>query len=399
MAQTNPGLAPALVLIVLGLSLLPARGRAQVAQVVPRARVLVLAPPGETISPELLATLEIQLVDVEVRAMEAELRGELTIDLPVVSALLEREQGTLAVWLRRPARRAPTAEPTTAEPTTGNPVIGDPALGGPALLHVVGRHHDLAVVRVLEMPGATGSDLDRALALTVAELLDQVLGLMNATPTAPSETPPIVRVLAPAEVDRRDRATPSPPIAAVPENHSSSIDPTPWGVALELGAFGALGFRTLHASLGGRGALALRYRAPRVIVEAGASLTVTAPVGSTREGATLNLRSFDPALELRVLARFEPPVSFGGFLGFGLRLLDARASAPDGRTGSTDAISVVVLASPELRVALRRSAELRVALGVELATERRRFLVDDTVVFDLGWARPFASISIVVALP
>ena len=60
---------------------------------------------------------------------------------------------------------------------------------------------------------------------------------------------------------------------------------------------------------------------------------------------------------------------------------------------------MVVSVGPELRVTLRPSAELRVALGVELATERRRFLVDDTVVFDLGWARPFASIAIVVALP
>lgn len=380
LVHTKPGVAPALLLIALGLILLPARSRAQIEDA-PRARVLVLARPGETISPELLATLELQLADAEVRAMEAELRGELTIDLPLVSALLERAQGTLAVWLLRP-------------PIRESGGVEGPSLTRPALLHVVGRHRDLAVVRVLEMPGATGSDLDRALALTVAELLDQVLGWMSPPPTAPSaEAPPAVPVLGPVEVAAREAPPP------VPEIDPSSLDDPPWGVAMELGAFASLGFRTLHASLGGRGALALRYRSPHVIVEAGASLTVTAPVGSSRDGATVSLRSFDPALELRVLSRLDPPLALGGLLGLGLRLIDARASAPDGRTGSTDAVSVVVSVGPELRVTLRPSAELRVALGVELATERRRFLVDDTVVFDLGWARPFASIAIVVALP
>jgi len=331
------------------------------------AVVLVLDAASE-VSAELLATVALQLPSVEVRSRRAPLSGDLALDLPVASMLLREEDAMLGVWIRwsRP---------------------------GTALLYVVGGPEDIALVRVVEVTGEPGPDLDRALALTIAELLDSIL---DVHPLAPEESDgldlaavaPVLLVTPPPSPEAAPALLPEEPVAS-----------PHWMLALELGALGSVSLEPGFASLAGRFALAAGYGEGIAKFEVALAFEVAAPVFVSAANTLIDLRGLGPGVEFRALAVLDSTWTLGGNLGVGLRFLELSAEARDGRRTALEVAVATLSLGGELRAAFMPQAEVRLGLGLEVSTERRRFSVDGEIVLDLGLFRPLGALTLVVTVP
>lgn len=323
------------------------------------AGVLVLPAARGQVRASLVEALRIQLTDAEVAIGAPVPASGLAGNLEHASGELSRTGAALAVWIEW------ASAPGDVRRT--------------AILYVVGHERDLALVRVARIEGEDESELDRALALTIAELLDNVLVLQRDD--ASSSTP---------LTQRFARSAPAEPRPAAVRQ--------PWRFSVELGGGAWIWTGTPSASAMLRAGALLRYEGSRWWLEAGAFVSPQTRVAAQSEEVRVDLDDVDAELALRVLLRVSDPFAIGGALGLGFRWIEARAAA-DGRSGSdTEAIPTALL-GVDGRIALADSAEIRLGAGVELALIDHVFTADGALAFQVGVARPFATASIVITVP
>jgi hypothetical protein len=344
------------LLWLLGLAL-PAGAQAQ-------ARPVVLAlAADEAVSTDFADVVRVQL------ASTAELRiggtvgpGGLDARIASASAAAEREGAVFAFWCDRSAA------------TLGGAVT--------ATLHVVGRGPDLALVRVVRVSSAPGPELDRALALKLAELLD---------------------TLVPAALASSAAAALAEPLAAATAELAPAVLPPPqgdrWRLALEVGAIGAIGAPVETLQAGARLGAGVRWSTAPASLELLAAGQLLSPARWARAQGSVEVLEVEALATLRALASVHPSVQLGGLVELGARFAEARALASDGRAAGAARAIGVAAAAVELRVVAMSVLDVVLDIGVTIATVATRWAIDGEVVLDQGHLRPLARLSIVIAVP
>ena len=231
------------------------------------------------------------------------------------------------------------------------------------------REGEHARVEIVRMPARGGADVQRAMALKLAAVLEAAL-------TKPPPPPAIV-------------APPPPPPPPPPRETPS--------VLLEAGAFGAA---EGDGNAGAQGALS---------VAAGATLRRSAWAGEAyvraRFASALDVAGMGGHMTAREwsiaagasLVRGER-LAFGGALEAGVRLVDATGTASDGRMGSVDRAVPTLVPMLEGRARLTPSLSLRLAAGPEIALRHQSFVAAGAPVADLGTVRPVGELCLVISL-
>jgi hypothetical protein len=309
-------------------------------------RVVVLPMRTDTSPPRpgFVDALRIQLTRVGPVADLAALEGSsFDVRIDQAAGAARRAGAALAVWLE------PTASPRVL------------------LVHMVGPAHPRALVEVVRMSAGTGGpELDRAIALKVAEVLDTLRTL--------AEDQPLVAPL-----------LPPPPMG----RYRVSLD----GGALVAGPSG-----TASAQVGAVVSVALTLEQPTWLGDA--FVAVGLPTSEARE--TADGKSRVGELDVWVGARWlslEGGWAFGAAAEVGLRFLDADGVTPGGNRGGAGEVTPTLGGFAEGRLRLAGDMWLRLSIGPELALSRRRFTINDAEVLDMGVLRLSGRLALLVMAP
>jgi hypothetical protein len=247
------------------------------------------------------------------------------------------------------------------------------------LVYVVTRRRNRALVEVVRLPGDTSPETDRALAIKVRDVLETVFagagGQRDLTPTLRPERAP----------------GSSPRERPAPESH--------WSWLLQGGAAGVTGGNGSNdGELGAALATGARHGARQLFVEGVAGLWLLEGTDRNVARAAVRTRELELSLSLRGLVDVET-FAVGAHFGFVSRVVAAKGTAPDGRTGEATSLVPLLRLGPELRWRATRNVDLRAAGGFDLALARQRFSVVGEPVTDLGTTRTSYELAVVVALP
>jgi hypothetical protein len=304
--------------------------------------VVVLQAPGAPAQDGFVAALRIQLAGTGEVVAGPELTGASVPARVEAATPAARAAGaTLAVWLDRA------------------PVAGG---GEDVVLYVVGEADGRAVVQVFRIPAGSPADTDRALALKVSSVLDELLAPAARVVLLPS-SPPVVPGPAPAASRAR----------------------------LVLGLESRLGTSPGDDGWEGRGVLLVGVRLAGDLELHG---TFGLGSGGTWENASGKVRTseYDLALGARVLG-LAGPIDLGVRAGIGLRFLDATGTTPAGVTGDDVTLLGVGTLAVEKRWPLGRF-ELAAFVGLEWTPREQIFTVNEQPVAELGHVRGFVGLSI-----
>lgn len=312
-----------------------------------RPVVLVLVNPRITTGKGFVDSLQIQLSNSGVvRRGPVLSRGSLAVKLERARNLAAQQQAELVVWIER------------------SRVAKDELV-----LFVVNPRRARSNVELFRIRARFGPDVARTLALKVSDVLDQVI----AGTAVPSET---VRFSPPP--------VPPPP----PERR--------WVGAID--SRGSLSSGDPSAQLALTVALGRRVRWQEVAAGFGAGVTGDLGVERAAIVGEVSTREVMPFLYARVLREL------GGFwLSAGiearLRLIRATGITAVGREGSR----VVPVPTGALLVGteipLSSSAHLRLNIGAEVATRRRKFAVNGVELVDVGRFRGAVDVGFIVLFP
>ncbi len=320
-------------------------------------RVVVVGADGNAAPAGLVEALRVQLLrDAAVEAGPSLHHGTLADQVAEATAALDARDATLVVWLH-----------------------AAPPDGGEHELFVVARRRSRALLVVTQVPRGDARETDRALALKIHEVVDEVLAERASGEGLTS----LVVGDAPLTMSPTGGEEVAPRLAFVAEA----------GGTIVTGGASAGGVRP-GAVVGGGGRIASARFAGEVLIEATFldGIMVKSPVGVARA------RESDLAGDVRALARLGA-LSVGGGLRAGVHLLDAAGLSTDGGRGSAERTLPFIGVAPELRIAPIEHLEIRAAAGADVATRRQRFSIHDRSVIDLPPARAQATISLVAWLP
>ncbi len=234
------------------------------------------------------------------------------------------------------------------------------------VLHVIVRRNGGVQTRHFAMRAPAGPDADRALALKVSDALDQTTTSLRSATTDHGSA-------------HNARLVPPPRDAA-----------RPW---LELGGTLASGDGARAGQLGLNAAVGLS-RVERFDVSVYVMGSVDGGVTATAEAGEVSTRELGGDVGVRLLRR-TGTLAIGGDLRLGSRFIRARGTTALGSRGTVWVAVPRAVGALDGRVRVTPHIELRTAIGVELATRRRRFAVNDVMLLDVGRIRLLAQFSVV----
>jgi hypothetical protein len=237
------------------------------------------------------------------------------------------------------------------------------------VLYVVGSKRGRALMEVFRLTGS-GPEVDRALALKVHEVLDQVL----APPSTAADPAGWVR-------DREPPPPVRPPPPARPIRASGIV---------ELGGLAISGSAGPQAGavVGAGGAL----RRERLRGEVYAVAYIASGHDELAVPGRVETDELGVGGGARVVYQLGP-LSAGGGLELVGRRIHAIGTTPFGARGERSRWIGAGIGFAEARLPVGDALELRGAVGAEIALRRQQFSVNEITLIDLGRVRPVARLS------
>lgn len=327
-------------------------------------RAVLIQPEGEPIRPDLEPSLRIQLrSSAELSALSRRLPADLPSRLALAGEVADAEQADWLLWI----------EPAEAERSAGEPS----AASEQVVLYLVGRREGRALVEVVRVPASEGPEADRSLALKVGELID---AHGSAKPALGNK---VVASPAPALAE----APPSPVTPAADE-------PRPrvqlW---LEAGGQLALG-GDAGAALDVLVALGPSVAVSTLLIALPVELTVGLPRRVEQSGDEAEWSELGVALWAKLATRLDR-LLLGGGLGAKLVFTDVEGTAASGKRGDAHDLLPALLASADGELLFTESFGARLALGAELRSKRRHFVLEGENIGNTGRVVPFARLSLI----
>jgi hypothetical protein len=248
-------------------------------------------------------------------------------------------------------------------------------------MYILAAQEDQAVLAIERIENRPEPDVDRSLALKVADAYEIVAAVQRVMPekqgqalTAAGVAPVAVE---PAAIERPAPSSPS--------------------LASFLEAGGGI------ASAGGARAisklwLGAAWLRPGFAMEVSAGVRLVSRRRERNEAGRVSLAERGPIASWRVLM-MEERFAIGAALEAGLSFVSAEGVAPDGTRGARMVLLPTLGLHLDARVQLVRAVALRFAPGLELLTIDRQFGVDEQVVVNDGPLRISATFSLMVDLP
>lgn len=302
-------------------------------------RVLLMDSPASPRA-SLAAALRIELVDSAVVQVVSELPdGSVSERIAVATALGERNDALLVVWSDDPMAQA-----------DGSSEV---------VLYAVSRQEGRALLQVVRVPGGTGPEVDRALALKIHEAIGDLQRMHELAPELAA-----MQLEQGAQGDQRT-------LGAV-FSLGLLVGPQP---GTDLGQWGA--------ALGGGVELReLTFRTSALL-----QLAWFAPVTATRAGDSVQLDTLSPELIIRSQWR-QGPVWLGAHVGAGFSSFDLSARTASGTNGDAQANSITVLAGLNLELPLSPHLAMCLAAELEARAVSRRFRVNADEITSVERLRP-----------
>ena len=303
-------------------------------------RVVVLDPQ---VRPGLVAAVRIQLgAGASVDMGAALTAAGAATRVAHARAVLSRDGGGFAVWVELTEREA--------------------------LLYVVGSRDERALLEIVRIPADESSDLDRALALKLADIIDSTARF------ALDEEPP---------------AMAAPSVREEPPSSTAGVQvrgEVEWRLAAPAGS------APVQTAVGGGVGLAAAFRPLWLEGVAGVDGVFAARLADGDRG-TVTTSEFVPWLAFRALADLGW-LALGAGLRANLRVVFAEGVSPLGNIGDSTVFvpSVALAGIGVLRIV--GGLSVRVRFGLEGAFVRQRFLVNSQSLGDLGGVRFFAALGI-----
>jgi hypothetical protein len=297
----------------------------------------------------LAAALQIQLVDqavVDVRHTLPE--ASVSQRIAAATALGEAHGSLLVVWSDEP--------------------VAQPDGSSEAILYAVSRSEGRALLQVVRVPGGSGPEVDRALALKVGEVLRE-LQRARATPEAPT-----LQLEVPHEYQE----------APEPTWHLSPMAALGLAVAPQEGT--TLGQWGVLAAVGpslSRGSLRL---------EAALQLVWFGSVEAARSDDRVELTQLSPELLIRSLWR-QGAIWLGAHAGLGVALFELQARTRSGREASVDASSVTWSLGADVEWPVSAALAFGLNAGFEARSSAQRLTVNGHEVTAIERLRPRFTLS------
>jgi hypothetical protein len=314
-------------------------------------RVLLLTDSAEP-RPGLLSALRIQLMGAcDVASREAPAVPSVAARVAAMTELAERERALLVVRAEGPL------------------ALGDGSQE--AVLYMVGQRKGRALLEVVRVPGNSGPDLDRTLALKVREAVD--------------------------ELHRSAAGSPSDAMLGLPADASAVMDahgPTRWGGVLGLGVVGGPQSGATFGQWGpqlhvGPALLAARLRLSMLLV-----LGWFPSLEARRADASVRVSEVAPELALHAQLR-QRGLWLGARTGLALALVHATGRNGAGAQGEAHEQLPSWQLAVDAELPLVDGLSLDFEVGLQTWLRRQRFAVDAMQVLDLGRLRPLARLALV----
>jgi hypothetical protein len=298
-------------------------------------QVLLAETPG--VRPHLCDALQIQLSGVaELRCERGPAQGDLTARIAALSALVSERRATLAAF------------------------VVEERGAGTVQLVIVGARPDRAVLAFEPLRDVPAPDVDRSLALEVADTLDAVTRAEASRAHEPGPPAALGAALA------------APGAAAAPSAAHALL--------LEAGgAYGPAG----PLPWAGLIAVGLRRARARRALEVAASFALGSRARSETDAGEVELRGLAGGAAGRLLWR-AGPLELGFHGGLGLVRSRASGVSASGARGAGHVLSAQVELGPDVRLALGQSAYLALAPSLWLAPVAQRFALDGELARTLG---------------
>jgi hypothetical protein len=314
-------------------------------------RVLVLAEERAGPQDGFVAALRIQLAGVGRVEVGPPAQGDgLAARVSHAAGLVAAAGATLAVWIERGA-----PDPADAPHEF--------------VLYLVGRDRSHALIEVFRLPAGDPAVIDRALALKVRDVLDQVLAREHAASAA--------GWLA-AGHDQRPRPRRPCWLAEVGWSFAPALGAPGWQIGPRLG--------------GG-----VRHRRRPVDLDLSAGIRLVDGFSAYSFAGSITTREVPLAVSLRATTGSRPAI--GGEVEVGVRWIEAVGVTPFGARGRIIRWLPTTYLGVTGALPLRHGVELRTSLGVDLALHRLRLAVNQVEILDLGRAHPRADLGLALAWP
>jgi hypothetical protein len=320
--------------------------------------VLLEAPAGAQHGLE--SALRIQLIgaaDVETRPKPA-LSG-LPERIAAASDLVRDERALLVVWTDGPVQLADGSQE--------------------AVLYAVGQREGRAQLEVVRVPGGTGPDMDRTLALKVRAIIDELRSQHSGL--APSMQAPEQGEYLPTAEPTEPRIEPEPAAYA-------------WSVRLAAGASAAPLARSNFGQWGVAASAGPALLGRRVRFAGMLELGWYPSLDVTRSGAAVQVREIAPAIAFEAALR-TGSVWLGARTGPALGFVSATGETAAGARGSADADVMSWLFGVNVELPIGAGFGASLGLDAQAQLRRQRFAVNGAQVADLGRVRPFARLLLV----
>jgi hypothetical protein len=319
--------------------------------------VLLLEQPA--LRPGLCAALRIQLTGA------AEVRCE-----------AEPSAGSIADRIERGGERVRSTQSRLGVLLERDP---DP---GRVRMYLLSAQKDQAVIAIEAIEDRPEPDIDRGLALKVADAFEIVEVVQRAIPEATRS--PLLATLAI-----------KPAVAADDTGALNEAATATWSGFVEAGA-GLRAASGLHAL--GKFMLGAGWRRPLLDVEAAAGLTLASERTEENAAGQVALKERGPFVSLRVLSRHSRWAA-GGALEAGLSFIAAQGTTNDGARGERTVTSPTLSLALDARFRVFDYLWLRLAPALEVLPMDRSFGVDGTEVVNDGFLRGGATLSLVIDFP
>jgi len=237
---------------------------------------------------------------------------------------------------------------------------------------VVGRRGAQAAVEVRRLTTVDRDDLDRAIAIKAAEMLDAILSR-------------------PADAQAPEPSHTSSEHRGAEEVHAAAAEPT-LAATLEAGARVATPSGTSQAQVLGTLGVGARAEWHGFAVEVVANGRSGSGFDSETARGTVTTREIALGGEARALWIREP-LRLGGFAEAGARLIEGIGTLRDESEHSTWRSVPTLAAGADARLDATDYLAIRIAIGVEGMLRPQRFAIDDVPQLDVGDVRGFAHLS------
>jgi hypothetical protein len=319
-------------------------------------KVVLLEDSAQPPRPGLSHALRIQLLDVA------------AVDVrqwPETSGFSERIQVANGV----------AAEPGALVVVWAEPTVELPDGSREAVLYVVGREQGRALMEIVRVPGGSGPDVDRSLAIKVGEVVHEV--------RTNRERAAREMMLEPA---------PAPASALPPPHAAAEPAEAGWGLTAALGAVaGPLG-GSEFGQWGMRAGAGAAYRSGDVRISGLAELSWFPRLRIARGSSQVRFDELGPGLLARAQLR-EGSVWLGLRTGAGLSWIDADAQSASS-DGEASELVATWLVGFDAEIEIVGGLGLAAAIELQGREPRRRFAVEGEHVVDLGRLRPLALLAL-----